>query len=901
DPAALDAYLRSPDKNSTSSQLHQQISSQKLDKSLPDSIQKQTYPSSSNTMPNSNERRYDQRVYSVGQSQQETKSNYTYNTNNTNNNTNNNIQITQNTFNINNNAPQFSSTSAPISNPTPNNIIVLNQQNQFPPQQQPTVQSDQAFGNVLNQMIGSQTNVNVILNQTVIQQPLPNQSTQQPQAVTNASSSQQMVAININGQQTLIPLSMLTKLLQQKCNNNNTANASVSQPTSSQPSQQQQGVKYGLQQMSASQPQAATSPQQLQPQINGVISNSASFSGIEQQKLVDSSTVQIQPSINQSFVSPQQTSHNGTNNNHPIVHYVQQNGIGQNAPNGSIIIQNDSNSLQRFATVTNPVSTNNLRFISPVADTRPVINNTSQQFISPTNSLQQSQLQTRTVTVSHNHQQQQLKGKIHSQANGGIVLQLNQNDPITTTPTSTSSPLVLTPVTQQQQPRIVFATTSNGRKQIICDNKTTNIVNLANLKFLPAEQHQSNAIGSTPGLTSNIIKSNILLSSSDIPGSTRTINGNINDINSTLSSVTTVADLSTELFNDLQTRGKEPEMAIIKIDEYLKKLQNQNTQFTDKDHEFFKRIRRYREILNNAVEQAKLDGQHRKRLLDVSSTLNTLSSQRSIPTTSSTVGTEVTVGDQVHNHGTVVVTQATSSSKSLLPNINNNITVATTSSSSSSSPTTVIHLPIAKQNELLNNILKKLKFVNLADLQAHGILPIELSWEQKIYIYKLDMQIGQLAVDKQQQFIQSQRDLVPKYLSKHIGTNASTTLSINSKTKIVFGVPSTTTKSLRITSADLINQQLRKDHNGVLNPDFKSKFFNHADAIKRLTRYHVYQKQSPNDPTIEDCEQFNESFESVSSDLLTSIQNLKEKYSKFHFSNDQVILFVAFLFVSIQY
>ncbi|CAF5120721.1 unnamed protein product, partial [Rotaria magnacalcarata] len=60
---------------------------------------------------------------------------------------------------------------------------------------------------VLNQNIGSQTNVNVILNQTVIQQ-------QQPTVQT--TNQQQMVAININGNQTLIPLSMFTKLLQQK-------------------------------------------------------------------------------------------------------------------------------------------------------------------------------------------------------------------------------------------------------------------------------------------------------------------------------------------------------------------------------------------------------------------------------------------------------------------------------------------------------------------------------------------------------------------------------------------------------------------------------------------------------------------------------------------------------------
>lgn len=75
---------------------------------------------------------------------------------------------------------------------------------------------------MLNQTIGSQTNVNVILNQTVIQQQQPTVQT------TTAANQQQMVAININGNQTLIPLSMFTKLLQQK-------NATAQQSTTTTP------------------------------------------------------------------------------------------------------------------------------------------------------------------------------------------------------------------------------------------------------------------------------------------------------------------------------------------------------------------------------------------------------------------------------------------------------------------------------------------------------------------------------------------------------------------------------------------------------------------------------------------------------------------------------------------
>jgi short-subunit dehydrogenase involved in D-alanine esterification of teichoic acids len=98
------------------------------------------------------------------------------------------VQITQNTFNFN-------------TNPSLTNV---------PQQQQQQVSSNETT-RVLNQTIGSQTNVNVILNQTVIQQQQPT-----VQTTTSTTNQQQMVAININGNQTLIPLSMFTKLLQQK-------------------------------------------------------------------------------------------------------------------------------------------------------------------------------------------------------------------------------------------------------------------------------------------------------------------------------------------------------------------------------------------------------------------------------------------------------------------------------------------------------------------------------------------------------------------------------------------------------------------------------------------------------------------------------------------------------------
>lgn len=55
---------------------------------------------------------------------------------------------------------------------------------------------------------------------------------------------------------------------------------------------------------------------------------------------------------------------------------------------------------------------------------------------------------------------------------------------------------------------------------------------------------------------------------------------------------------------------------------------------------------------------------------------------------------------------------------------------------------------------------------------------MELSFEQKLQIQKLDMQIAALPIDKQQQFSKGQRELVPKYLAKHAATGLNTTTTL---------------------------------------------------------------------------------------------------------------------------
>ena len=55
---------------------------------------------------------------------------------------------------------------------------------------------------------------------------------------------------------------------------------------------------------------------------------------------------------------------------------------------------------------------------------------------------------------------------------------------------------------------------------------------------------------------------------------------------------------------------------------------------------------------------------------------------------------------------------------------------------------------------------------------------MELTFEQKLQIQKLDMQIAALSIDKQQQFTKGQRELVPKYLAKNAASGAITTTTL---------------------------------------------------------------------------------------------------------------------------
>lgn len=497
-------------------------------------------------------------------------------------------------------------------------------------------------------------------------------------------------------------------------------------------------------------------------------------------------------------------------------------------------------------------------------------------------------------------QQQQPAVQTTSTANQQQMVAININGAQTLIPLSMFTKLLQQKYSSTQQSTtnpstVTNATQSTASTQIIPNGSTQNTTGSI---LLPSSSNNPSPGGTTVRFvrptsspttttTTSSPTSNIMMMTSgqrlSTPILSRPQTGNIivqvtnnESIQSKLldknSSVSTNSDLTTQLMNDLQANGKDPEKQIILIDTYLSRMHSS----TEKDLEFSKRIIRYRETLSHSVEQARINGQHRQRLLDQSTTLNTLSSNPSIKRESPIVSAAATTT-------TTTTTAAASQQKS--------------------NGTTLIQLPLAKQDELLNAVLKKLRHVNLPDLQAQGILPMELTFEQKLQIQKLDMQIAALPIDKQQQFARGQRELVPKYLAKNAasGLNTTTTLTVNPRTKILLGAPpgsaatlnnanANTTRSLRISSADLIGQQLRKDQAYVLKPDFKSRFLTRGDAIKRLTRYHVFTKPAPPayEPTEDECRQFDESFEIEAKRLLNVSERINESISRFAICNDQL-------------
>lgn len=156
----------------------------------------------------------------------------------------------------------------------------------------------------------------------------------------------------------------------------------------------------------------------------------------------------------------------------------------------------------------------------------------------------------------------------------------------------------------------------------------------------------------------------------------------------------------------------DPEKQIALIDTYLSRMQSS----TDKDRDFCTRIIRYRETLSHSIDQARLNGQHRQRFLSQTTTLNTLSSS---PLIKREISTLTSINSNAMTTTTIptaaAATTTTTTTTTALVNNNNNLSTVTQSRSNG---TTLIQLPLAKQEELLNAVLKKLRHVNLIDLQV---------------------------------------------------------------------------------------------------------------------------------------------------------------------------------------
>ena len=104
-------------------------------------------------------------------------------------------------------------------------------------------------------------------------------------------------------------------------------------------------------------------------------------------------------------------------------------------------------------------------------------------------------------------------------------------------------------------------------------------------------------------------------------------------------------------------------------------------------------------------------------------------------------------------------------------------------------------------------------------------------------------------VEKQQAFIKNQVVLVDKYLKQFLLKNAPKNgynVSFSGLLKFIF---------FRFFFLRFY-EFLERDQNQACNSNYKTKFYDRNDAIKRLSSYHVFQRMS-NDPTLDECNHCN--------------------------------------------
>ncbi len=77
-----------------------------------------------------------------------------------------------------------------------------------------------------------------------------------------------------------------------------------------------------------------------------------------------------------------------------------------------------------------------------------------------------------------------------------------------------------------------------------------------------------------------------------------------------------------------------------------------------------------------------------------------------------------------------------------------------------------------------------------------------------------------------------------------------------------------------------------KDQKLVIEPEFKTPFQDKTDAIKRRSRYHVFQK-TLHEPTEAESQKFDECFEQVSERLLKVADAMKKRFHLFQLRSMQ--------------
>lgn len=126
------------------------------------------------------------------------------------------------------------------------------------------------------------------------------------------------------------------------------------------------------------------------------------------------------------------------------------------------------------------------------------------------------------------------------------------------------------------------------------------------------------------------------------------------------------------------------------------------------------------------------------------------------------------------------------------------------------------------------------KFLNFEELAQHGVITKQTDEATMQLLKQLDEKASTVINSEQaQSFAKNQVKLVRKYLEQQ--------------------------QLAKMTVRTRINEQLLKDQKLALEPDYKTPFADKTDAIKRLSRYHVFQK-TLFEPTEEDTRKCNLSF-----------------------------------------